>query len=136
MHSRFTERINCSMNESELVDHIAQEFSPLAQINRQGSCLQLHSLSKNTHGSGFICDHTTISVSKADGGYIIDADIHVSPSKWFWIALVVGILFAWLCFFIPLGAFWYQRNMLHNTLSRTLRNIVVRHSSSGSVNQS
>jgi len=122
MRFEISERIRTSRSQEELLVVLEDQFKKVSEgVQRAGQTIEAKSI-EASFGSINRSDTTTISLRKADDGWLIVAEVHYRPSVAFWIILIIT-LFTWIFWLLPIAFYLLQKNTVRTAITECLQRV-------------
>lgn len=110
-----TERIYTNRPKEEVLRSLEDQFRNVSKgVSRIGDTLQATMIDTSL-GSAHRLDTTSISIRKADGGYLVVADVNYKPSVFFWICLIL-FLFTYIGWCVPILFYIAQKKTVRTAI--------------------
>lgn len=108
---------------SAVVDVLEEQFRKVAgTVERVGDELVVKDI-QATFGSINRSDTTRCTIRTTNGRYLIVAATTYSPTLWFWIFFVCGVLFSFIGTIIPLGFYFWNKKIVQDAINDVLRRV-------------
>jgi hypothetical protein len=122
MKFEVSERIRTSKSQDELLTALETQFRKVAEkTQRSGQIIEAKSI-EASFGSITRNDTTVVSMTKADDGWLVVADVHYRPSVAFWIILIIT-LFTWVFWLLPIAFYLLQKNTVRTAITECLQRV-------------
>lgn len=122
MKFEVSERIRTRRSLEELLTVLEAQFKKVASgVQRAGQTIEVKSI-EASFGSINRTDTTTISLRKADDGWLVVADVDYQPSVAFWIILIITF-FTWIFWLLPIAFYLLQKNTVRTAISECLQRV-------------
>jgi len=122
MKFEVSERIRTSKSQDELITALETQFRKVAgSTQRSGQTIEVKSI-EASFGSINRKDTTVVSMTKADDGWLVVADVHYRPSVAFWIILIIT-LFTWVFWLIPIVFYLVQKSTVKTAITECLKRV-------------
>lgn len=122
MRFEISERIRTSRSQEELLTVLEDQFKKVSEgVQRAGQTIEAKSI-EASFGSINRSDTTTISLRKADDGWLVVAEVHYRPSVAFWIILIIT-LFTWVFWLLPIAFYLLQKNTVRTAITECLQRV-------------
>jgi hypothetical protein len=115
MKFEVSERIRSKKSKEEVLTFLEKQFRKIAQgVQRTGQTIEAKSL-EASFGSINRSDTTSISISAANDGWLVVANVHYRPSVAFWVILILT-LFTWIFWLIPIAFYLLHKNTVRTAI--------------------
>ncbi len=122
MKFEVSERIRTTKSQDELLTVLEAQLKKVAEtVQRSGQTIEAKSI-EASFGSINRKDTTTVSIKKADDGWLVVADVHYRPSVAFWIILIIT-LFTWVFWLLPIAFYLLQKNSVRTAITECLQRV-------------
>jgi hypothetical protein len=124
MRFESSERVYTDLGENEVMDDILRHFKRIAEAAKVSDTEIVVTDSEAAFGAIIRKDKTTISLTRIINGYSVAADVRYGPSFLFWVFVAIGLIFgAGAGSLIPIGFYFWHKNIVRNAVGATLRRI-------------
>lgn len=118
-----SQKLTSNAPVSAIADVLEQQFGKVAtSVERVGDDLVVKDI-QATFGSINRTDTTRCTIRTTNGRYLIVAETTYSPTLWFWIFFVCGILFSFIGTVIPLGFYFWNKKIVKDTIADVLQRV-------------
>jgi hypothetical protein len=108
---------------SAIADVLEEQFRKVAgTVERVGDELVVKDI-QATFGSVNRSDTTHCTIRTTNGRYLLVAATTYSPTLWFWIFFVCGVLFSFIGTIIPLGFYFWNKKIVQDAITDVLRRV-------------
>ena len=122
MRFEVSERIKTNRSQEELLRFLEDQFRKVSEnVRRTGQVIEVKSI-EASFGSINRADTTLISLRKADGGWLVVAEVNYRPSVSFWIILIIT-LFTWVFWLIPIAFYLIQKNIVRTAVAESFMRV-------------
>lgn len=118
-----SQKLTSNAPASAIADVLEQQFGKVAgNVERMGDDLIVKDIHA-TFGSINRTDTTRCSIRTANGRYLIVAETTYSPTLWFWIFFVCGVLFSFIGAVIPVGLYLWNKKIVKEAIADVLQRV-------------
>ena len=115
MKFTLNERIITNAGKKEILTVLSSHFKKVSE-----SAIQKENLVGVVKIEAFLDsfrnDLTVIRIKENEDGFLLTAEVDYRPTAWFWLCLILLTLFTFIGELIPLIAYFYQKNTVHNAI--------------------
>ena len=116
MNFDVSERIQTSESKEKLLEVLEEKFRRVAaKVTKNNYVLMVENINP-TFGSINRADISTVTIQEKNDGFFVNASVNYKPPVLFWVLLVI-LLFTTVLWLIPIGFFFYQKNMVKDGIA-------------------
>ncbi len=118
-----SQKLVTSASQEQIFSVLEDQFRRVSEhVERMPSVLVVKDI-QATFGSINRNDITRISIKPKDGRYTLVSETEYTPSRWFWIFFVLGLLFSLLGSIVPLGFYLWQKTLVKKSIDDVFRRV-------------
>ena len=122
MKFEVSERLRTTRSQDEILAVLEEQFKKVSEnVKRHGQTIEAKSI-EASFGSINRTDTTTVSLKKADGGWLVIADVHYRPSVAFWIILIIT-LFTYIFWLLPIVFYLFQKKTVRTSIEECFQRV-------------
>jgi hypothetical protein len=124
MRYEVSERFKSSRTADEVWRVLLDQVTKISdRVSHESDGVTVHGIVA-TFGSINRTTFAKVRVQPREAGFLLTADVTYTPSGFFWLFFIIGLVSpGWVWFLIPLGFYLYQKGMVRDALQQAFKRV-------------